>query len=76
MPCSQMISMNCRPPRARELRKPLRLPAANMRILNSSRWKSGSDTRVSIQRKAASSRVPIARAAITQGLPQPMALVP
>ena len=45
IPCSQMMRMNCRPPRASEERKPAMLPAVNVRIRKRSRWNIGSATR-------------------------------
>ena len=76
MPCSQMISMNCMPPRATEASAAEMLPAAKARIRNRPRLNMGSATRVSITAKAASNAHPAASSAMTSGLPQPIACFP
>ena len=47
MPCSQMISMNCMPPRPSASIMFAMLPKANARMLNSDSRNSGSATFVS-----------------------------
>src|SRR6201987_3232406 len=51
MPCSQMISMNCMPPRLIAIARLAMLPAANARILNSEMRDNGSGTFVPLQAK-------------------------
>ena len=43
MPCSQMMSMNCNPPREMAARKPAALPVEKARILKSRRLNIGDD---------------------------------
>src|ERR1700683_134188 len=49
MPCSQMMSMNCTPPRPSAMSRLATLPAANARMRNSDSRNSGSGTLVSTQ---------------------------
>ena len=76
MPCSQMISMNCRPPRAMEASSVARLPIANGRILSSRRSNMGLSTRSSMKQNATSSARPPNRPISTVGLVQPIACPP
>ena len=76
MPCSQMISMNIRPPRPSADRNVETVPKVNARILNRLSRNIGWATRVSMSTKAASRAAPAARRAMTRGLPQPMACPP
>ena len=76
MPCSQMISTNCRPPRATATANPAMLPAVKARIRNRLSWNSGSATLVSITTNAPSRAAPPTRSASTAGLVQPMAWWP
>ena len=76
MPCSQMISMNCMPPRLSAIARFAMLPAANGRILNSDMRKSGSATFVSTMTKTTSSTTPPIIAVSTHGLVQPIGCPP
>ena len=76
MPCNQMISMNCRPPRAIDARKFTVWPAANARILNSRRSTIGSLTLASIRQNATSRIAPPIRPASTLGDVHPMVCPP
>ena len=76
MPCSQMISMNIRPPRATADRNVERLPKVNARMRNSGSRNIGSATCCSIQANAARHATPPASSAITRGLLQPVAWLP
>ena len=58
IPCSQMMRMNCRPPRPIADRSAAMLPAANARMRKRSRWNIGSSTRVSITQNTTSSAMP------------------
>ena len=71
MPCSQMISMNCMPPRPIDASSPARLPAQNGRIRNRFMWNIGSATLVSTKPNTTSSTAPPIRPASTHGLVQP-----
>ncbi|MGO9812902.1 MAG: hypothetical protein ACLP53_19315, partial [Isosphaeraceae bacterium] len=68
-----MISIIKTPPLDMELKSEARLPALNAFILNSSSLNIGSATCFSINGKATRRPAPDTRAAITQGLPQPIA---
>ena len=73
MPCSQMTSMNCRPPRTEA--EMAELPAANARILNRSRWNMGSATLISMaedEQEGAAADIP----ASTGGPPHPIVWPP
>src|SRR6266542_1996308 len=72
MPCSQMISMNCSPPRPIAASSPAALPAANARLRNRSRWNIGSALRRSTTQKATSVSTPPTTPASTHGLVQPV----
>ncbi len=73
MPCSQMISMNCSPPRPRADKKVDRVPKVNARILNSPSRNIGAATLVSTSTNSARRAAPTARKVMTRGLPQAMA---
>ena len=72
MPCSQMMRMNCNPPRAMADVKLTMLPAVKALILNSFMSIIGSVTRFSIMTKATSSATPRTTPESTIGLDQPM----
>ncbi len=72
MPCSQMISMNCMPPRPIEASRPARLPAENARIRNRFMWNIGSDTWFSMKQKTTSSTAPPMSPVSTHGFVQPI----
>ncbi len=76
MPCSQMISMNCMPPRPIASIRLAMLPAANARILNSEMRNSGSATLVSTNTKMISSARPPKSMDRTIGLVQPIGCPP
>ena len=76
MPCSQMISMNCMPPRPIASIRLAMFPAANARILNSEMRNSGSATLVSTYTKMISSARPPKSAVSTHGLVQPIGCPP
>ena len=76
MPCSQMISMNWRPPRAMEASSVAALPAANARIRISRRSNMGLLTRSSMKQNAISSATPPIRPVSTSGLVQPITCPP
>ena len=76
MPCNQMISMNCRPPRAIEPSRLAALPLLKAAIRNRLRGNIGSATRASIRQKAASTATPPIRPASTHGLVHPMVWPP
>ena len=76
MPCSQMISMNCRPPRPTAITKLARLPIANARIRNIDSLNSGSATRVSTKQNTISRASPPNIRPSTSGLVQPMGCPP
>src|SRR5919206_549213 len=61
MPCSQMMSMNCSPPRLTEASRPARFPAANARMRNRDRSNIGSATRDSTTQKVISRATPAAK---------------
>ena len=72
MPCSQMISMNCRPPRPIEIMKLATLPATKARMRNNERLNIGSATRRSIMTNTTSSASPPMSSASTIGLVHPI----
>ena len=76
MPCSQMISMNCMPPRPSASMKLARLPQAKARILNRESRNSGSATLVSTTPNTTSSAIPPKMAVSTHGLVQPIGWPP
>ena len=76
MPCSQMISMNCMPPRPMASIRLAMFPAANARILNSEMRNSGSATLVSTYTKMISSARPPKSMHRTIGLVQPIGCPP
>ena len=76
MPCSQMISMNCRPPRDIAASRFTAWPAANARIRNSRMLIIGSATRVSMTTNATSSATPTIKPVSTFGEVQPMVCPP
>ena len=76
MPCSQMISMNCMPPRPIASIRLAMFPAANARILNSEMRNSGSATLVSTNTKMTSSARPPNSTVSTHGLVQPIGCPP
>ena len=73
MPCSQMISMNCWPPRAMAMSRPAMLPAVNALILNKLSSNIGSAMLRSMRQNTTSSATPPPSRPITSGLVQPMA---
>ena len=76
MPCSQMISMNCMPPRPSASIRLARLPQTKARILNRESRNSGSATLVSTTPNTTSSAIPPKMAVSTHGLVQPMGWPP
>ena len=72
MPCSQMISMNMRPPLARAARKVDSVPKVKARIRNSDRRNIGSGARRSIITNATRHARPPASSRMTRGLPHPV----
>jgi len=76
MPCSQMMSMNCRPPRAIELSRLAMFPAANARIRNRPIRNIGSAIFVSSTQNPASSAIPAAMPPSTNGLVHPVGWPP
>ena len=76
MPCSQMISMNWRPPRAIDASSEAAFPAAKARLRNSPRWNIGCGTRVSTIAKTTRSTTPEISPVSTLGLSQPMVWLP
>ena len=76
MPCSQMMSMNCSPPRAMAAMNPAALPAAKARMRNRPSWNIGSATRLSMTTNAISNRTPPMRPPRTHGLVQPIVWPP
>ena len=76
MPCSQMISMNCMPPRPSASIRLARLPQAKARILNRESRNSGSATLVSTTPKIPSRATPPKIALSTHGLVQPIGWPP
>ncbi len=72
MPCSQMMSMNCSPPRPIEDISPARLPMPNDAERNSRMSTIGSATRSSMKQNATSSSSPTMMAPSTNGLVQPV----
>ena len=76
MPCSQMISMNCMPPRPSASIRLATLPQAKARILNSEIRNSGSATFVSTKPKITSRATPPKMAASTDGFVQPIGCPP
>ena len=73
MPCSQMISMNCWPPRAMAMSRPAMLPAVNALIRNKPSSNIGSAILLSMMQNTTSSATPPTSRPITVGLVQPMA---
>ncbi len=71
MPCSQMISMNIRPPRATADRNVESVPKVKARMRKSGRRNIGSATRRSTSTKATRLTTAPASSASTRGLPQP-----
>ena len=76
MPCSQMIRMNCSPPRPSDAVRFATLPQVNDRILNSESRNSGLSTLVSMITNATSTATPPIRQLSTIGLAQPVCEVP
>ena len=76
MPCSQMISVNIRPPRATAARKVESVPNVNARILNSWSRNIGSAARRSTTQNASRESTPSDSSATTRGLVQPVAWPP
>jgi len=72
MPCSQMMSMNCSPPRPTEDINPARLPMPNAADRNSRTSTIGWGTRSSMKQNATSSASPPMIAASTIGLVHPV----
>ena len=72
MPCSQMISMNCRPPRPIEDISPARLPMPNDAERNSRMSTIGESTCSSMKQNATSDSRPKTIAPSTHGLVQPV----
>ncbi len=72
MPCSQMISMNIRPPRLSAARKLANTPALKARILKSWSRNMGSATLVSITQNAAMKASPVPIDASTNGFVHPI----
>ena len=72
MPCSQMISMNIRPPRPSAPRKLAKTPAEKARILKSWSRNMGSSVCTSMTQKRIRKATPAASSASTVGLVQPM----
>ena len=76
MPCSQMMSMNIRPPRATADRKVESVPKVKARMRNSGRRNIGSATLRSTMTKATRLTTAPASRARTRGLPQPIGWPP
>ena len=76
MPCSQMISMNCMPPRPSASIRLARLPQKKARMRNSDSRNSGSATLVSTTPNTTSSAIPPKMAVSTHGLVQPIGCPP
>ena len=76
MPCSQMISTNCRPPGDIDASRFTMFPAAKARIRNSFISTIGSVTRLSTITNTTSSSTPNAIPPSTIGLAQPIVLPP
>src|SRR6185437_9799089 len=76
MPCSQMINMNCMPPRAIEDSSVAMLPVANARILNRPSENIGFRTRDSMSTNSPSSANPPSSPVSTNGLVQPSVCPP
>src|ERR1700712_5008647 len=72
MPCSQMISMNIRPPRPSDASSVAMLPAVKARMRNSPRLNIGSSWRSSMTTKSASSSRPTTISPTTCGFVQPI----
>ena len=72
MPCSQMISMNCRPPRPTDDISPARLPSPNDADRNNRMFTMGSATRSSMKQNATSNASPMAMVPSTHGLVHPV----
>jgi hypothetical protein len=67
MPCSQMMSMNCRPPRAMEARRPAALPAVKAWMRKRLCWNIGSAIRPSMTTNTASRATPAISSPYTEG---------
>jgi hypothetical protein len=76
MPWSQMIKMNCSPPRASDRHKVAKFPIAKPRELNNVKSNIGSVTRRSMTAKATRTTSPPMRHERTKGLVQPIAWPP
>ena len=76
IPCSQMISMNIRPPRLSEARKLATLPALKARMRKSERRNIGWATFVSMIPKTTRMAMPPKISAMTTGLVHPMVCPP
>ena len=76
MPCSQMMSMNCSPPRAMDTARPARLPAVKARMRNRLSWNIGSAILVSMRPNTTSNATPPTSPASTQGFVQPIVCPP
>ena len=76
MPCSQMISMNIRPPRPSADRNVESVPKVKALMRKSGRRNIGKRTRVSITANASSSTIPPPSAPSTNGLVQPIVWPP
>ncbi len=76
MPCSQMISMNCRPPRAIEASRVAVIPAANARIRIRPRSNIGALVCSSMKQNTISIATPPNIPPSTSGLVQPIECPP
>ena len=72
MPCSQMMSMNIRPPRPSAPRKLAKTPAVKARILKSWSRNMGSSVCTSMKQNRIRKATPAPISASTTGLVQPM----
>ena len=72
MPCSQMMSMNMRPPRPSAPRKLAKTPAEKARILKSCSRNMGSSVWSSMKQKSTRKATPTPSSVSTVGLVQPM----
>ena len=72
MPCSQIISMNCSPPRLTDASRPAKFPVENALIRNNDMLNIGSSMRDSYTQKTIRTIVPPISPARTHGLVHPM----
>ena len=76
MPCSQITSINCNPPRAIDDANTAKMPAAKPRMRSNCRSSIGSAARRSIGTKATSSAIPPNNVSSVAGFVQPIARPP